>query len=105
MTVTTSGAEFKRYLSDEAEWADDAYCDGESIAINSIPRGDQWSADEIEDGDVVALTGGLVRVAMESHFKRWVKKQNTRTIIVTCAESQQVVVLAAIKLAGGRTEK
>lgn len=87
--MKTNGALWKEFYSDEAYW-DGYYHDDTLILFDGI------EVEEYEEplpGSVVTIESGYVYkndeispahdLSLETFFKRWKKKQSTRTIVVT----------------------
>lgn len=107
--IKTNGAEFRRYLVDDAAWPEGTWHDDEFITVDGVEW--VWEADieSIPDNAILSLTGGVVcglpgdlMPSMESHFKKWRKSQTTTTILVECDLSKLGDVKAAVKVAGGK---
>lgn len=109
--IKTTGAEYKRYLNDDAFWPEGVYHDDELLTVNNKEW--TWEADieSIEDSAVVRLNGGVVLSPsgkviknMESHFKSWRKNQKATTFIVECGLDRLDELKAAIEAAGGKVK-
>lgn len=104
--IKTTGYEFKKFYADdsvwpEGAWYDDAEIDADGVAIEDI--------ESIQDSSIVRIYGGSVynfsgetQVSMETHFKRWKKKQSLTQVLVECDKSKLPEITAAIKVAGGK---
>lgn len=106
--IKTSGAEFKRFYSDDTVWPEGAWHEDETLLVD----GDEWDEDygQIPDNAKVTLSGGTISfdlteapdVSMETHFRNWRKRQTTTTILVECDMAKIDEIKAAVKAAGGR---
>ena len=105
--IKTLGAEYKRFYNDPAAWPDDSWHEDETLLVN----GDEWPlcVIDIPEDAVINLSGGVVlglpngaETSMESHFKRWRKRQTTTTILVECDLTKVDEIKAAVKSAGGK---
>lgn len=110
MTTKLTGLEWKAYLLDKSFWPDeDTYMDYSEVTVDGRDEQDMLH-EEIEDKAVVVIYGGEVvspndeafSTSLETHFRRWKKKQNTTTFLVTCTNDKAEQVKVAIKAAGGK---
>lgn len=91
MGVKTDGATFKRYYTDTSPeaWPPETYFDDDLILVNGAEAIDRDLA-EVADTDLIEIQAGTVllcadpekAVAMTTHFRRWLKKQTTVTLLV-----------------------
>lgn len=110
MAVRTTGAEFKRFYDDSAAWPDDeTYHDDATLSVNGEEQPDGIDLAKLADTDDVKIDGGVVigpsikgEPSLETHFKRWKKKQSTRLLLVECDAAAFDAVKAALQAAGGR---
>ena len=113
MTVKTTGAELKRFYLDDSCWPGDSYAEGEEMIVD----GEEWDwtrdIESVSDSAVVRIAGGIVHLAgvdggnkpsVESHFKRWQKRQNTALILCEAPKDRAAGVEAAIIAAGGKVK-
>lgn len=109
MTVKTTGAEFKRYYNDPVFWPEGAWRDDDVILVDGVEQED-IDVDKIPDAAKVTIEAGVVfksvsddeGVNMGTHFRRWLKAQTLRTVLVEVDSTKFEAVVAAIKAAGGR---
>jgi len=108
MSVKTTGAEWKRYYSDPEQWPAGAWHEDTYITIDGEYDDDADLAD-VADSASIVITGGIYltpsghkAISLESHFKRWLKKQGTVSIAVECDKADYESVKAAIVAANGR---
>lgn len=107
MSVSTNGAVFRRFYHDDVFWPEDAYHDDHEVLVNGVKQDD---LDKIADLDKVIIHSGVVfvsrddedGVAFDAYFRRWLKAQTTRTIIVEVPLLKLEAVTLAIKNAGGK---
>lgn len=91
--INTTGAEFKQFLNDSMYWPDDngvTYYEDDIVTINA-KRVEEYTADDLQDTDVITIKGGIVRgkgddCTFEAYFKAWRKAQEQQTFTVTCKE-------------------
>jgi hypothetical protein len=113
MSVKTDGATFKRYFKDDSPraWPKDTYFDDDLILVDGEDSGDkEIDLSEIADSAVVEIKAGTVlidadpekAVAMTTHFKRWLKKQNTVTLLVEVPREKESAVRVAVMETGGK---
>jgi hypothetical protein len=112
MKIKTTKEEWLRYFDD---WDDDVYVEDEICVVNGKPvDATNFNARDVADGSVIVIDGGWVRgvldeegneirdISLSSHFKKWRRKQNIVTLVVTCNQWNLSSVQEAIKLAGGK---
>ena len=104
--IKTTGYEFKKFYADDSVWPEGAWYDDAEIDADGVDIEDIKS---IQDSSIVRIYGGSVynfsaepQVSMETHFKRWKKKQTTTQVIVECDKAKFTEIVAAIKAAGGK---
>lgn len=109
MAAKTTGAEFKRFYNDPQFWPEGAWHEEDVITFDGVePEG--IDVDKISDTAKVVIVSGVVflsqddreGVALDSYFRRWLKTQATRQLIVEVDVSKMDAVLAAVKAAGGK---
>lgn len=110
MAVKTTGAEFKRYYSDNSVWPEGWYHEGDEITVNGKYDEDA-DLSTVDDHDVIVIRGGVImghdnfgikHASMESHFKKWRKAQMTELLIVEVPKDKTELVIAAIIQAGAK---
>jgi hypothetical protein len=107
--VKTTGIEFKRFVNDEAYWPDDAWFDGTDIYVGGECF--DGNIEEIPDDAAMSFQYGVVFignkevVAIETHFKRWKRKQTVKVFLAECDIARFESVVAAITAAGGKLVK
>lgn len=115
MATRTTGAEFKRFMTDPAYWPNDAgdtYYDEEELVVNGAPLDSETDIETLADDDVVTIEGGIVfsplwvgkEPSFEAFFKQWRKKQTSVTLLIECDRAVLEAVKAAIKAAGGKVQ-
>jgi len=114
MATKTTGAELKRFYSDESFWpADDGktWHDDENLTVNGVVKEFGCEIMELNDDDAIIVDGGIVygpkwtkdnEPSFEGYFKSWKKKQNTASFLVECPLDKVEAVKAAIRAAGGK---
>lgn len=87
--MKTTGAEWKRFYTDESIWAEGVWHEDEQIEINGKPRDDEGSLDDVSDSDIILLMGGVLVTesantypSLETVFKKWRKSQSITTFAV-----------------------
>ena len=114
MTIKTTGAEFKRFYNDPEFWPEGTWHEDEEVSVD----GSGWEHEYTEIPDSAAVTVaygqmlsdgttpapwvGVEGPSVETHFKRWRKKQVTSYGAFECPHDKLEAVKAAIKAAGGR---
>lgn len=112
MAIKTTGAEFKRFYSDEEFWPEDhdVYHDDECITINGEEIDGAYDLAAVPDDSRVNIEGGCVydgrfpekEQSFEGYFRKWRKKQSTATLIVEASKDRIDLLVEAIKEAGGK---
>lgn len=110
MSVKTTGAEFKRFYSDDSFWPKDTWHEDESITVDGtpVPEGEDLSV--IPDSANVKVEGGVVcgpqfdenEPSLESYFKRRRKMHTTASFVVECDIANIDKVKLAVRESGGR---
>jgi len=107
--IKTTGAEFKRFYSDDTAWPDGVWHDDECVHVD----GEEWDHPEgykaIPDAAKVEVsTGGIYglpndkEISFEGYFKRWRKRQTTAMFLIECDLAKVDEVKAVVKAAGGK---
>jgi len=110
MTTKTTGAEWKRYYSDNSAWPEGACHDYEVICVDGNQIDPDADLLEIPDSASMTIAHGTVfptrealdGPSLELHFKRWRKAQNTVFFACEAPRACADAVMAAILAAGGR---
>lgn len=111
MATKTTGAEFKRFYSDDSFWRPpgrtDTWHEDEAITV----KGEAYDGDiaAMADDALVTISGGWVMgvssngeaLGFETFFKRWRKQQTTVSFLVECDIENAESIKAAIRAAGG----
>lgn len=109
MAEKTTGAEFKKFYSDPVFWPDGVWHDDEVVLVDGVAQ-DDLDPDMIPDASKVVIECGVVflhdddgeGVALDTYFRRWLKVQTTRSLVVEVSAEKLDAVVAAIKAAGGK---
>ena len=111
MTVKTTGAEFKRFYNDNSWWTQDMWHEDEEMTVNGFPRDDDIDLLAIPDDAIITVSGGVVlglpndeQPTLETHFRRWKKKQDRVSIVIECDKDDVDAVKSAVRAAGGKTK-
>jgi hypothetical protein len=109
--VKITGAEWKRFYTDDEAWPDGAWHDGEEITIDGLAS-DDVDLSDVPDSAIIKLYGGVMYMndtedgpSLEAYFKRWRKRQSTTVLIVEVANELADAVRDAIVAAGGKVRK
>lgn len=108
MAVKMTGAEFKKFYSDNEFWPEDTWHEDAFMSVDGVEYPDGIDLDTLKDTSIVMLAGGFIRTpdgngpALDTYFKRWRKKQNSSLFTVECDNTLLDAVKAAIKQAGGK---
>ena len=109
--VKVTGAEWKRFYTDDEAWPAGAWHDGEDIEIDGALAPD-IDLSEVSDDSIMKLSGGAMYMndtdegsSFETYFKRWRQSQSTTVLIVEVANEYADAVRDAIVSAGGKVKK
>ena len=99
--MKTTGAVWKEYL---ASWPEAAWFDDSDVTINGVPD-EEFGAGEIPDDAIVEFSAGIVYrdegdkygVSLTSHFRAWLKAQDSITLIVQVPKAHEKALRAAVK--------
>lgn len=110
MTIKTTSAELKRFYNDPAFWYRGVQHEDEKIIVNGVDQG-YVDIDELPDNARVTVSGGIVlwpnqedgkEPSFEGYFKKWLKTQTYKTIVVEVDNEFHDNLIAVIKAAGGK---
>lgn len=110
MTTKTTGAEFKRFYTDESVWTEGIYHGDDEMTLNGKRYGPgEFPYEDVQDDATVTLHAGFVANekgddlgSFEGEFIKWRKRQTTATFVVECDIGLTHLVKAAIKAVGGK---
>ncbi len=113
MVTKTTGAEFKRFYSDQSFWPSDAYTEDEELMVNGHPFDQYADPTTIDDSALMTVAGGIVYLkagdtdgpSLEAYFKRWRKVQTTVFLSIEVSKDKVDAVVAAIEHAGGKVSR
>lgn len=126
MTVKCTGAEFLRFYNDKAWWFstedktalsdnEHTYYEDACVCVNGEQIAEyEFDFDrDLKPTDTVSVSGGVVfgkvvgtkEPSVEAYLKRWLKAQNTTSIVVDCPNEKLDAIRAAIKAAGGSVQQ
>ncbi|MEJ6002501.1 hypothetical protein [Paucibacter soli] len=106
MSITLTGAQFKRYYEDPAWWPDGAFHDDNEIFVNGT-KTDDLDVESMKDTDKVEIRGGIVcyddgdDMDMVSHASEWLKAQSTAALMIEAPLDKLDAIKAAVIAAGG----
>lgn len=117
MAVKCSGKDFMQWYNDPAYWFtgsvpidERTYWEDAQFFVNGEQIDEEFDFDkDLKPEDVIEVSGGVVfgKVAgktepsVEAYLKRWLKAQNTISLVVHCPKDKVDAIKAAIKAAGG----
>ena len=108
MAVKMTGAEYKRFMTDETLWGEDGYFDDAFLSVDGKKEDEidieilaDTAAMQIEGGMVFDLPGGR-EMSLEGLFRKWKRLQDTDTFLVTCPKAQTETIKTLIKNNGGQ---
>lgn len=110
--VKITGAQLLAFMNDKAAWPGedgDTWYEDALFAVNGVEVED-YDPEQVPFDSIVSVTGGVVfgpelpndGVSLETHLRRWIKRQNTVMLLVECSQQKVDEVKAAIKAAGGK---
>jgi hypothetical protein len=112
MAVKTDGATIKRYLADEGAeaWPKETYYEEEEILVNGAATDMDFDLSLVDDAALVEIKGGAVLmggdpekcIAMTTHFKRWLRRQNTVMLLVEVSKEYEASLRNAIPAHNGK---
>jgi hypothetical protein len=92
MAVKTDGATIKRYLADQSPeaWPEETYYEDDEIIVNGMSADMDFDLFTVDDLAAIEIKGGSVLmegdpekcVAMTTHFKRWLRRQEHVRLLV-----------------------
>ena len=108
-TITTTGADFKRYYNDEAAWPDGAFHDDVLIHVDQVAMGDDGIyIENIADTAEVVIECGIVMglendadMDMIDHFEKWRCAHLFTSVIVDIDPEKRAQLEAAVRALGG----
>lgn len=108
-TITTTGADFKRYYNDETVWPEGAFHEDALIHVDKVAMGDNGIyIDAIDDTAEVVIECGIVMglendidMEMIDHFEKWRRAQVFTSVIVDIAPENRAQLEAAVLALGG----
>ena len=110
MTIKTNGLIWKRYYSDDEAWPEGWYHDDDGVVTINGVCDDDLGLDNVPDDAVVSVSGGAIynadselqRLSVEGHFRKWLKKQQSVSVLVEVHKNNLDTLKAAIVAAGGK---
>lgn len=108
-SITTTGADFKRYYNDETAWPEGAFHEDVLIYVNQVAMGDDGIyIENIADTAEVVIECGIV-MALENdrdmdmldHFEKWRRAQVFTSVIVDIDPEKRTQLEAAVLALGG----
>ena len=111
--IKTTGAEFKRFYTDDQFWPDGQYVEEEAVTANGelLDCFEDYT-ETIQDSDIVTVEDGVIFDkecndigTFEGLFRKWRKLQNTVFLAVEAPKDKADAIRAAIKAAGGKVVK
>ena len=108
MAVKMTGAEYKRFMTDETLWGADGYYEDAFLSVNGQHEEEGIDSSKLEDAAQVRIEGGYVldlpdgkEMSLEGLFKKWKRLQDTDTFLVSCPKASTEKLKALIKANGG----
>lgn len=109
MAAKMTGAEFKRFYNDPLSWPEGTWYEDGVITVDGVEQ-EEIHEDKISDTAKVVIVCGVVflnqddreGVAFDTYFRRWLKMQTMRQLVVQVDASKLDAVVAAVKAAGGK---
>lgn len=113
MPIKTTGLEWNKFYSDPEFWPDDYWHEGEFVKVNGEEKDENYSISQVEDNDslLISISGGVVyvgdnvnvdQIPLESHFKRWRKKQLKSIVLIDIDNSKLEELKFLISGLGGK---
>ena len=108
MAVIMTGAEYKRFMTDETLWGNNGFYEDAALYADDQHEEDGIDLDKLSDTAVVKIEGGYVlelpegkEMSLEGLFKKWKRLQDTNTFLVSCPKDQTETLKEVIKANGG----
>lgn len=110
MMAKTTGAQLRAFFADPAAWPGEpgeSYYDDSVFIVNGEEVDEDFNPETVALDAIVSFDGmfctldGSGDKPLETHFRQWLKKQNTVYILVKCDKRKEAMVRSAIKDAGG----
>jgi hypothetical protein len=110
MSVKTTGAEWNKFYSDKEAWPDGAWHEDEEILVNGNSPSDDLDLSAVPGDWQMTVANGVVFMdataddgpSLETHFRRWRKRQITTVLVVEVPHDLVANVRDAIASAGGK---
>jgi len=112
MAVKMSGADFKAFVADDTIWPDSilGWLEDEEVTVNGKINDEDEAWDKCEPGDLIVIIAGSIRfldrnkddIELTTLAKRWLKKNNTVTLLVEVTRDNEDGLRSRIKLEGGK---
>jgi hypothetical protein len=107
--IKCTGAEWLRFYDDKDFWPEDAWHEGELLIVNGVNYEEgEHDLSSVHADAVMRITGGVVyglpedSVSLETHFKRWKRKQATTTFVVEIPNTDIEYFKAQVKICKGK---
>ena len=110
MTVKTNGSEFSKFYKDPEFWPEGRCHEEEVITVNGNTVDENtWDPDQVNPKDAITVSGGNVWDevhtgkdfgSFESYFRKWQKKQNKRTLLVTMDSEKEATIRSILQSKG-----
>lgn len=112
MSVKTTGAEWKKFYNDPGFWPPGAWHDDEVITVGGVAC-EEVLFDDVADNQQFTVHGGVVYLkendrdgpSLESHFRRWRKRQSNLYLCVVVPRDKETELREFLKQIGGAVAK
>ena len=111
MAVKLTGAEYKRFMTDETLWGNDSYYDEAFLTVDGQDHPDRITIKDLADTAAIRIEGGMVfdlpggrEMSLEGLFRKWKRLQTMDTLLVTCPKDKTEKLKALIKDIGGSAQ-
>lgn len=109
MAVKMTGAEYKRFMTDETLWGEDGYFDDAFLSVDGKEEVDVIDIEILADTSAIQIKGGYVfdlpggrEMTLDGLFRKWKRLQDTDTFLVTCPKALTETIKSLIKNNGGQ---
>lgn len=105
--VKIIGREWNKFYADESAWPESAWHEDAQITVDGELVDDEFDLSAVPDTSMLTVSGGIVfldgsveDISLETHFKRWRKRQTTTVVLVEIPKVDVAEMKSVISKAG-----